>query len=175
MARDRSDIRSEEHVRQQNQRIQHSLATSVTGTEHSDDTLRTFLNEANKYESRFATIRDEEQTLAFKKLMPVSFSSLVSAIFRPGVLPTTKRIFVTFAQLISFRVPVPSLTFACVPLFTTSASFCLTHLHTACTAMSVIRCFSSLFALLTSLFAVIPMSIGLLVSVFLGFKRHCGG
>ena len=38
--------------------------------EHVDDILRTFINEMNKFESRFGAIRDEEKMLAVKKLMP---------------------------------------------------------------------------------------------------------
>ena len=39
---------------------------------HFDDVLRTFTNGTNKYESRFGKIRDEEKTVAAKKLMPES-------------------------------------------------------------------------------------------------------
>ena len=37
-----------------------------------DGILRTFINEMNKFESRFGAIRDEEKMLAVKKLMPES-------------------------------------------------------------------------------------------------------
>ena len=37
--------------------------------EHFDDILRTFINETNKFENRFGTIRDEEKMLAVKKLL----------------------------------------------------------------------------------------------------------
>ena len=37
--------------------------------EQFDDILRTFINEMNKFESRFGAIRDEEKMLAVKKLM----------------------------------------------------------------------------------------------------------
>ena len=40
--------------------------------EQFDDILRTFINEMNKFESRFGAIRDEEKMLAVKKLMPES-------------------------------------------------------------------------------------------------------
>ena len=40
--------------------------------EHFDDILRTFINEMNKFENRFGKIRDEEEMLAVKKLMPES-------------------------------------------------------------------------------------------------------
>ena len=35
--------------------------------EQFDDILRTFINEMNKFESRFGAIRDEEKMLAVKK------------------------------------------------------------------------------------------------------------
>ena len=38
--------------------------------EQFDDILRNFINETNKHEERFGNIRDEEQILAVKKLMP---------------------------------------------------------------------------------------------------------
>ena len=34
-----------------------------------DDILRTLINETNKFENRFGTIRDEEKLLAVKKLI----------------------------------------------------------------------------------------------------------
>ena len=37
-----------------------------------DDILRTLINETNKFETRFGTIRDEEKLLAVKKLMSES-------------------------------------------------------------------------------------------------------
>ena len=37
--------------------------------EQFDDILRTFINETNKFENRFGTIRDEEKMLADKKLL----------------------------------------------------------------------------------------------------------
>ena len=40
--------------------------------EQFDDILKTFINEMNKFESRFGAIRDEEKMLAVKKLMPES-------------------------------------------------------------------------------------------------------
>ena len=40
--------------------------------EQFDDILRTFINEMNKFESRFGAIRDEEKMLAVKKLVPES-------------------------------------------------------------------------------------------------------
>ena len=40
--------------------------------EQFDDILRTFTHEMNKFESRFGKIREEEKTLAVKKLMPES-------------------------------------------------------------------------------------------------------
>ena len=40
--------------------------------EQFDDRLRMFMNTANSFEDRFGKIRDEERTLAVKKLMPES-------------------------------------------------------------------------------------------------------
>ena len=40
--------------------------------EQFDDILRTFINEMNKFESKFGSIRDEEKMLAVKKFMPES-------------------------------------------------------------------------------------------------------
>ena len=40
--------------------------------EQFDDILRTFINEMNKFGSRFGAIRDEEKMFAVKKLMPES-------------------------------------------------------------------------------------------------------
>ena len=51
--------------------------------EHVDDILRTFINEMNKFESRFGAIRDEEKMLAFKKLLP---ESLLNYRFRGTTL-----------------------------------------------------------------------------------------
>ena len=47
--------------------------------EQFDDILRTFINETNKFENRFGTIRDEEKMLAIKKLM---LESLLNCRFR---------------------------------------------------------------------------------------------
>ena len=47
--------------------------------EQFDDILRTFINETNKFENRFGTIRDEEKMLAVKKLM---LESLLNCRFR---------------------------------------------------------------------------------------------
>ena len=44
--------------------------------EQFDDILRTLINEANKFENRFGTIRDEEKILAVKKLMRESLMYL---------------------------------------------------------------------------------------------------
>ena len=38
--------------------------------EHFDDILRSIINDTNKFENRFGTIRDEEKMLAVWKLMP---------------------------------------------------------------------------------------------------------
>ena len=42
---------------------------SAKDVEQFDDILRTFINEINKFESRFGAIRDEEKMLAVKKLI----------------------------------------------------------------------------------------------------------
>ena len=52
--------------------------------EQFDDILRTFINEINKFESRFGAIRDEEKMLAVKKLMP---ESLLDYRFRGTTMP----------------------------------------------------------------------------------------
>ena len=52
---------------------------SAKDVEQFDDILRTFINEINKFESRFGAIRDEEKMLAVKKLMP---ESLLNCRFR---------------------------------------------------------------------------------------------
>ena len=50
--------------------------------EQFDDILRNFVNEANKYEGRFGKIRDEEKTLAVKKLMPRCHAKSCSSRWR---------------------------------------------------------------------------------------------
>ena len=47
--------------------------------EQFDDILRTFINDTNKFENRFGTIRDEEKMLAVKKMM---LESLLNYRFR---------------------------------------------------------------------------------------------
>ena len=49
-----------------------------------DDILRNFINETNKYEGRFGKIRDDEKTLAVKRLVP---ESLLNYRFRGTTLP----------------------------------------------------------------------------------------
>ena len=51
--------------------------------EQFDDILKNFINETNKYEGRFGKIRDEEKTLAVKRLMP---ESLLNNRFRGTTL-----------------------------------------------------------------------------------------
>ena len=51
--------------------------------DHVGDILRTFINEMNKFESRFGAIRDEEKMLAVKKLLP---ESLLNYRFRGTTL-----------------------------------------------------------------------------------------
>ena len=52
--------------------------------EQFDDFLKNFINETNKYEGRFGTVRDEEKTLAVKRLIP---ESLLNFRFRGTTLP----------------------------------------------------------------------------------------
>ena len=52
--------------------------------EQFDDILRNFINETNRYEGRLGKIRDEENTLAVKKLM---LESLLNYRFRGTALP----------------------------------------------------------------------------------------
>ena len=51
--------------------------------EQFDDILRTFVNEMNKFESRFGAVRDGEKMLAVKKLMP---ESLLNYRFRGTIM-----------------------------------------------------------------------------------------
>ena len=44
--------------------------------EQFDDILRTFINETNKLEKPFGKVRDEENELAVKKLMPESLLNI---------------------------------------------------------------------------------------------------
>ena len=59
--------------------------------EQFDDILKNFINETNKYEGRFGKIRDEEKTLAVKKLMP---ESLLNYRFRGTTLPALENIII---------------------------------------------------------------------------------
>ena len=52
--------------------------------EQLDDVLRNFINETDKYAGRFGKIRDEEKTLAVKRLMP---ESLLNYRFRGTTSP----------------------------------------------------------------------------------------
>ena len=67
-------------VRRYDQRNTSDTKISICITETKtwskfDDILRTFINETNKFENRFGTIRDEEPMLAVKKLMLESSSN----------------------------------------------------------------------------------------------------
>ena len=64
--------------------------------EQFDDILRTFINEMNKFESRFGAIRDEEKMLAVKKLMP---ESLLNYRFR-GTTVSYSEIIVALENII---------------------------------------------------------------------------
>ena len=64
VASDRQETRTEEHVRQEFiVRGADRSATSLNEMEHLDDIMITFINDVSKFESR-----DQEKTLAFKKL-----------------------------------------------------------------------------------------------------------
>ena len=80
VARNREDVRSEEHVRQENQHIQHNIDRDRDkDVEQFDDILRTFIDETNQFENRFGKVRDEEKMLAVKSLM---LESLLNFRFR---------------------------------------------------------------------------------------------
>ena len=73
--------------------------------EQFDDILRTFINEMNKFESRFGAIRDEEKMLAVKKLMP---ESLLNYRFR-GTTISYSEIIIALENIIVDKVStVPS-------------------------------------------------------------------
>ena len=73
--------------------------------EQFDDILRTFINDMNKFESRFGTIRDEEKMLAVKKLMP---ESLLNNGFR-GTTISYSEIIIALENMIDDKVStVPS-------------------------------------------------------------------
>ena len=74
MAHDRQEIRSEKNVGPK-------LGAAATSANVIVQKTR---NEINKYEGRFGKIRDEEETLAVKKLM---FESLLNYRFRGTSLP----------------------------------------------------------------------------------------
>ena len=68
--------------------------------EQLDDILRTFINEMNKFESRFGAISDEEKMLAVKKLMP---ESLLNYRFR-GTTMSKSEIFIVLENIIGDKV-----------------------------------------------------------------------
>ena len=73
--------------------------------EQFDDILRTFINEMNKFESRFGAIRDEQKMLAVKKLMP---GSLLNYRFR-GTTMSYSEIIMALESIIVDKVStVPS-------------------------------------------------------------------
>ena len=63
---DPEEAASEEHVRQ---KLSKCITRSSQRRGATDNTLRTLINETNKFESRFGKIRDEKKMLAVKKLM----------------------------------------------------------------------------------------------------------
>ena len=68
--------------------------------EQFDDVLSTFINETNKFENRFGTIRDEEKMLAVKKLMP---ESLLNCRFR-GTTMSYSELLVALENIIIDKV-----------------------------------------------------------------------
>ena len=74
---DPEEAASEEHVRP---KLSKCITRSSQRRGATDNTLRTLINETNKFESRFGKIRDEKKMLGVKKLMleslfePISFS-----------------------------------------------------------------------------------------------------
>ena len=73
--------------------------------EQFDDILRTFINEMNKFESRFGAIRNEEKMFAVKKLMP---ESLLNYRFR-GTTMSYSEIIIALENIIVDKVStVPS-------------------------------------------------------------------
>ena len=73
--------------------------------EQFDDILRTFINEMNKFESRFGAIRDEEKMFAVKKVMP---ESLLNYRFK-GTTMSYSEIIIALENIIVDKVStVPS-------------------------------------------------------------------
>ena len=73
--------------------------------EQFDDILRTFINEMNKFESRFGAIRDEEKMFAVKKVMP---ESLLNYRFK-GTTMSHSEIIIALENIIVDKVStVPS-------------------------------------------------------------------
>ena len=68
--------------------------------EQFDDTLRTFTNEMNKFESRFGKIRDHEKMFAVKKLMP---EDLLNYRFR-GTTMSYSELFIALKNIIVDKV-----------------------------------------------------------------------
>ena len=73
--------------------------------EQLDDILRTFINETNKFENRFGTIRDEEKILAVKKLMLVS---LLYLRFRGATMSYDELLIALEKIIIDKNVPTAS-------------------------------------------------------------------
>ena len=73
--------------------------------EQFDDIFRTFINEMNKFESRFGATRDQEKMLAVKKLMP---ESLLNYRFR-GTTMSYSEIIIALENIIVDKVStIPS-------------------------------------------------------------------
>ena len=101
MARDRKEIRSDRNMSDKISAYA-ALVSNISerdiskDVEQFDDILRTFINETNKFENRFGTIRNEEKMLAVKKLMP---ESLANYRFR-GTTISYSELFVALENII---------------------------------------------------------------------------
>ena len=67
--------------------------------------MRTFINEMNKFESRFGAIRDEEKMLAVKKLMP---ENLLNYRFRGTTMSYSEIIFALENIIVDKVSTIPS-------------------------------------------------------------------
>ena len=72
--------------------------------EHFDDILTNFIKETNKYDGRFGKIRDDEKSLAVKKLI---LESLLNYRFRCTTLPY-EELLITLENIIIDKVTTHS-------------------------------------------------------------------
>ena len=73
--------------------------------EQFDDVLRTFINDTNKFENRFGTIRDEEKMLVVKELM---LESLLNNRFRGTTMSYSELLFALENIIIDKAATVPT-------------------------------------------------------------------